>query len=102
MAEQTNSNETHRPQVADLRKTVDDLTRRVSRINGRPRHMSHRLFEEDDDLATTVRAGATRARDTLVQHPGLAALGLAAAAGAVIAMTICSSDRRRASDRWWG
>jgi|GEM_PF-5683739 len=102
MAEQSDPNETHRPQVADLRKTVDDLTRRVSRINGRPRHMSHSLFEDDDDLGTTVRAGATRAREAVGQHPGLAALGLAAAAGAVIAMAIYSGDRRRALDRWWG
>ncbi|MBB3972619.1 hypothetical protein [Hansschlegelia beijingensis] len=101
MAEQADPNVNHRPAVADLRRTVDELTRRVSRINGRPRHMSHRLFEDDDDLTTTVRAGAARARETVGQHPGLAALGLAAAAGAVIAIAMYSKERQRSSRFWW-
>ena len=83
-------NEKLQSDVAELRRTVDDLTARVGRLRQR-RHMSERLFDQGD-MSRTIGSGLHRTRHAVEDHPGVAALGVAVLAGAAIALALSASQ----------
>jgi hypothetical protein len=79
-----------------MRRTVDELARRVSRIHGRPRHMSQRLFEGRRSLRSHARRAAG-------DHPALLAAAAAALIGVAIALAARSTDWEEGiRGRWRG